>query len=502
MDPTVLSIDIGTSRTKAVVSTADGRIIGRTEGTYPLKVGPGGKAEQDPAAWVRAVTDCVRRIAAACEAGWPPSVCSVTGQMHGLVLLDRRGKVLRDALICSDFRASEELVRIEGEVSPDRVLRITGSPGLAMFPGPKLLWVQHHEPQVYGQIGRILMPKDYIGFVMTGEIATDPSDASGTMMYNIQQNRWDEDLCRASGASVDFLPPVLPATEMRGNIQRAFARRSGIPEGTPVIVGGGDLPTTVIGAGLVDDRAIGISLGTAGIVFRLASRLREELLGRIFHFRHAVSDGFVSMGSQPGTGFSLNWFEKQVLHRRTSKIPEGDYVAIAEEVSLFFLPFLLGTGSPYMNYRPQGAFLGLSFHHNRADLRLAILQGISYSLRQSFELLNANKAPVNKIVVCAGGSYNQAWLQVLSEILGCPLTTLGYKDTAVVGASILGGLSCGWYNDLEEGVKRFVRPETVIEPRNEHIDVYERAYRKYLEYCQELRAAGGASQWPEQQQTR
>jgi xylulokinase len=483
MEDHILAIDLGTSRVKVVLCSTNGSIVDRAERTYTMGTGSGGKAEQSPSDWIQAVTDCTRELASSGRPNWPPCICSVTGQMHGLVLLGKDGKVLRDALICSDFRAREELEQIEAQLMTSQVIQTTGSPGLSMFPGPKLLWVQHHEPEVYARIGQILSPKDYIGYLMTGEIATDTTDASGTMLYDNRLNRWDENLCNACGASVGFLPPVLSPTTIRGKVSKEFAQRSGIPEGIPVIIGAGDLPTTVIGAGLINNREIVISLGTAGIVSRISESFQEDLLGKIFYFRHVCPGQLISMGSQPGAGFSLNWFEKQILQHSPSKSFWEDMPKFSEEkISLFFLPYLLGTGSPSMDYRSQGAFLGLSHHHTQADLKRAILEGVSFSIRQSFDLLQASPPQVERIIVCAGGSYNQTWLQILADILGAPITTLTQKDTAVLGASILGGVGMGWFSTIEEAIQQMVEFDKVIEPQKGQVIKYKEAYQRYIDY--------------------
>jgi xylulokinase len=406
--------------------------------------------------------------------------------MHGLVLIGSDGEPLRPSMICSDFRAHEELAHIEQVLTPDRVLRTTGSPGLSMFTGPKVLWVKNHEPHTYERISKLLLPKDYVGLVMAGEPVTDPSDASGTMLYDCERDHWDEALCAASAVLPDWLPAVEPATAIRGGVREAFAEVSGIPAGTPVIVGGGDLPTTVIGTGVVAESDVGISLGTAGIVFRLAHRIDANLLGKIFYFRHALTDLLVSMGSCPATGFSVRWFEEQVLGISPDySSQEGDIEPriLHKEPSLFFLPFLLGTGSPYMDYKARGAFLGLSHHHGEAEMRQAILEGISYSLQQSYELLQFDRPPVERILVCAGGSHDLEWLNILASILGRSLITLEQKDTAVLGGAILASHAAGWFDTIEEGINRFVKVERVVMPTTENVELYDRAYSTYLKLC-------------------
>ena len=481
----VLSIDLGTSRVKVVVISGNGDILARTERPYPMDLRSGGIAEQSPDDWVRAICECTQELAQSGNPIWPPDICSVTGQMHGLILLDHQNNILRKAIICSDFRADTETLEIEAQVGKEYILKVTGSPGIAMFPGPKILWLKRHEPQIYNKIARMLFPKDYIGYVITGDGSTDPSDASGSMFYNCMARDWDKTLCEASAVPMHILPEIKPAESLRGKVSAAFADLSDIPEGTPVVIGGGDLPATVMGAGVCSATDVGISLGTAGIIFRLAYQLQESVISKIFYFCHVLDNTLVSMGSCPSTGFSVNWFEKQIARIvLTADKRVGDIfgTSINKPPDLYFLPFLLGTGSPYMDYTPKGAFLGLSHHHEQEDLRRAIYEGISYSVKQSLELLQVDRPPAERVLVCAGGSYNRDWLQILANIIGLPLQTLEQKDTAVVGAAIIAGHAAGWFSTIEEGIKKLVKEDVLIQPDAASVPHYQIGYHNYINF--------------------
>jgi len=246
------------------------------------------------------------------------------------------------------------------------------------------------------------------------------------------------------------------------------------------------LPTTVLGAGVLSENEVSVSLGTAGIISRLAPSLQDSVLGRIFYFCHVIPDMLVSMGSCPATGFSINWFENQILksNRHQGRIlGEVKEIKLKEPPDLYYLPFILGTGSPYMDYTSQGAFLGLSHHHHQEDLRRALLEGIAYSLRQSLELLQAGRKPAGHLIANAGGSYNLDWVQILANIFGLPMHTLVQKDTAVVGAGILGAFSAGMYSSLEDASRNFVREEMIIYPEIDSLSFYDIGYKKYIGYC-------------------
>ncbi|NQT67732.1 MAG: hypothetical protein HQ569_09205 [Actinobacteria bacterium] len=402
--------------------------------------------------------------------------------MHGIVLLAKDGSLLRKVITWADFRAIEEITEIESYLSQETIVQITGSPGVPMMPGPKILWIKKYEPHVYYQIKKLLFPKDYIGYIMTGEIATDPSDASNTMFYNCVKRQWDEALCNICAVPMEILPPVKSADTILGLVTHSFATKSLIPAGTPVIIGGGDMPTTVIGTGIIYDIDIGFSLGTAGTVFRLAPHLQEDVLGKIFYYSHVLEHMLISMGTCPGS-LNINWFDKQVVR---SSFEQGEIVGninqtqILKPPDLYFMPFLSGTGSPYMDYEPKGAFLRLSSHHNQEDLRLAIYEGVSYSLKQSFELLMVGRPPVEKVFIGGGGSYNKYWLQVLANIIGLPLITLKEKDVAVIGAAILGGYVANWFDSIKAGTKLFVKEDEQIFPQPESVYNYKDGYKTYL----------------------
>ena len=498
MRQTVLALDLGTSQVKGLLLAEDGVTIAKAKRSYPTRLGPQGEAEQDPMDWVSAVTMCVKDLAISAKKQWPPAICSVTGQMHGLVLIGKQGRPLRPAIICSDFRAHKELEKILGRIEPERIVGITGNPPLAMFPGPKLLWVKTHEPSIYAAVNKILPPKDYVGYVMTGEIATDPSDASGTMLYNVHSGRWDEEMCEASEVCTDWLPPIRSAKEIRGKVCKQFAEDSGVREGTPVIVGGGDLPSTVLGCGVNNSKDVGFSLGTAGIVFRLAKAVSQSTTGQLFNFVHILPRTLVSMGSCPGAGFSVKWFETAILGRQGSdSVPHSNINRSVPEgkPTLFFLPFLLGTGSPFMDYKARGGFIGVAHHHTSTDLRRAILEGVSFSLRQSYDLLKIEQPEVRHVLVCGGGAYNRVWLEILASVIGSPLSVLQEKDAAVLGAGILGGVAAEWFSTADEAIHMCVKTSGIIEPSREWVDFYSEKYQRYLQICELIMALRSKRFW-------
>ena len=366
---TVLGIDLGTSKVKVVLVGEDGTVAARAEGSYETVAGSGGVVEQNPADWILEIADCIRSMSEVHDELWPPVACCVTGQMHGLVVIGNDGSVLRRAIICSDNRADAELRHIESVVGHGNILSITGNPGLTVLTGPKLLWVKKHEPEVYCRIQKVLLPKDYVGYKMTGNAVTDPSDASGTMLYDYQNGSWDERLCIESGAEARMLPNIRESTEIRGQITREFAQLSGIPEGTPVVMGAGDLTTTAVGIG-VEDQDVGLSLGTAGIVFRRVHEIGEEKLGKHFYFRDVMPGSFLGMGCCPSAGLSVRWFHEAV----SGATGCGDLNIAPSDLEHgcgtppMYIPFLVGTGTPYMNYLARAAFIGLGPEHTAEDM--------------------------------------------------------------------------------------------------------------------------------------
>lgn len=479
----VLSIDLGTSMVKVIIASENGDILAKSTHTYQLDTRSRGIAEQSPEDWLNAINICTKELARKGNKIWPPDICSITGQMHGVVLLDKDGLLLRKAITWADFRAREEIAEIESQITKKKILQLTGNTIVPMMPGPKMLWIKKHEPHIHKKIKTLLFPKDYIGYIMTDEIATSPSDASISMFYNYIKRQWDKSLCDICAVPIEILPPLKPAESILGLVSSSFANKSSIPVGTPVIVGAGDMSTSIIGSGIISNKDVGISLGTASTVFRLANYFQNSVLGKIFYYCHAIDNMLISMGTCPGN-LNINWFEKQIVRLPFSKqkvMGEINQSPISKPPELYFLPFLSGTGSPYMHYEPKGAFLGLSQHHNQEDLRLSIYEGISYSLKQSFELLMMEQPKIEKIFIGGGGVNNKDWLQVLANIIGYPLIILKENDIAVIGAAILGGYAAGWFDSIEEGVDIFVKEQKRILPQLETFHNYEAGYLKYLE---------------------
>ncbi len=478
---TVLSIDLGTSRVKTILCAADGSLVARAEGSYPIAAGSGGVAEQDPADWIRSIADCTNRIAEAHEELWPPVACSVTGQMHGLVLVGCDGSVLRHAIICSDSRADAELRQIESALGRETILSTTGNPGLAVFTGPKLLWVKNHEPEVHRKIRRALTPKDYVGYAMTGQAVTDPSDASGTMLYNYRTGSWDKCLCAESGADGGVMPEIRESAEIRGRVTSEFAGLSGIPQGTPVVVGGGDLATTALGLG-VEDQDFGFSLGTAGIVFKRVRDVDQEKLGKQFYFRDVMPDYFLGMGSCPSAGLSVRWFREAVSGATDwgSPCPALSRNKSDDGTPLMYIPFLVGTGTPYMNYRARAGFIGLGPEHTVEDMENAIFDGVCFSLRQSYELLRAGSMSSGQPIVCGGGSSNPRWMKIMASVLARPIRVSKQADAAALGAAILAGVAIGWWSAPAEGSAGHSRLCDTVEPDVRLTEMYESLYQRYL----------------------
>lgn len=480
----VLAVDLGTSSVKVYLYSSDGTRLAQSVQAYPTVKKSGGYVEQSPQKWIESVVLGIRNVAESCNGYWPPTMCSITGQMHGVVLLDANGSPLRRAIICSDSRASAQVNMIAQTVGPKHILEVTGNPALSIFPAAKLLWIKDNENQTFKHARHVLFPKDYVGYVMTGELLTEPSDASGSMLYDLDKGKWDTRICAAVGVSEEQLPQIKDSTCLRGKVTKAFAGISGIPEGTPVLMGGGDLSTTMLGMGITTEDSVGISLGTAGIVLRGMSKIGRDELGTRFFFSNLFDKSFISLASLPAAGLSVNWFWSLMEGEAYDGKPRNFPVVTSPggQPTVYYLPFIAGTGTPYMNYNAKGAFMGLGPEHSAQDLKQAIFEGICFSLKQSYQLA-LSSGPARRVFVCGGGSYSSPWVAILANVLGRSIEIVNHRDTACLGAAMLGGFACGWYTDLEDAMTLFGQTTEVIVPDEHLVPYYEKGYERYLEFA-------------------
>jgi xylulokinase len=446
---TLIGLDVGTSGVKAIAISSDGELLASAEESYPLSTPRPGWAEQDPEHWWLAAQSCLARL--------PDGPIGLSGQMHGLVALGDDGHVLRPAILWNDQRTQAECEEIERRVGFDRLVSLTGNRALTGFTAPKLLWLRRHEPDTYAQIRHVLLPKDYVRFRLTGEPAIDAADASGTLLFDVSQRRWSEEVCAALEIPLEWLPPSFESTE---------------------VAGAGDQAAAALGVGIAAPGPVSVVLGTSGVVFAVLPEYAPDAQARLHVFCHAVPGTWHAMGVMLSAAGSAAWL------RRSLGVDHGvlDAEAAAWEPGtegLLFAPYLAGERTPHPDPDARGAFTGLSLRHDRAALWRAMLEGVAYGLRDSLELLRSLGATPEVGRVSGGGARSELWLRITASVLGLPLERMESEEGSAFGAALLAGVRAGVFADAAEAVARCVRARDRVEPNPAWAEVYGRDYARY-----------------------
>ena len=457
---TLVGLDVGTSGVKALALTPEGEIVGRAEHEYPLSIPRPGWAEQDPEHWWRATE------AALADLGVEPASIGLSGQMHGLVTLDAQDRVLRPAILWNDQRTGAECAEIEGRVGLERLIQLTGNRALTGFTAPKLLWLRNHEPETYARIAHVLLPKDYVRLRLTGERAIDVADASGTLLFDVANRRWSNEVLDALELPAAWLPPAHECT---------------------AIGAAGDQAAGALGVGVDRPGPLSVVLGTSGVVFAALPEYKPEPEARLHVFCHAVPATWHAMGVMLSAAGSLQW-----LHDALGNPPYEEVLAEAARwepgtEGLLFQPYLQGERTPHADPDARGAFVGLTLRHDRGALTRAVLEGVAYWLRDSLELLRELGVEAEVGRVSGGGTRSELWLRIVASVLGLPLERTSADEGAAYGAALLGGVAQGVFADAHEAVDACVRVSDRIEPEPPWQAAYEDGYARYRKLYPTLR---------------
>ena len=480
----LLGLDVSTTGSKAVLLDATGGVVATATTPHPLSTPRPAWSEQDPADWWRASVESIRQVLAISEIS-PDEIAGVglTGQMHGLVLLDARGTVLRPSILWNDQRTAAECAEITRTVGQDRVLSITGNPVLPGFTAPKIAWVRKHEPEVYGRVAKFLLPKDYARFRLTGAYATDVADASGTALFDVGSRGWSDEMLAALDIPRSWVPEVAESAEVSAHVSEEAARETGLRAGTPVVSGAGDQAAQAVGTGIVRAGRVSVTLGTSGVVFAALGAYRPEPEGRLHAFCHAVAGQWSLMGVVLSAAGSLRWFRDALVEPGIEGPSFDRLVLPAGEVSagsegLLFLPYLTGERTPHPDPDARGAFVGLSLRHGRPHLTRAVLEGVAFALRDSLELMMGLGLDVTEVRVSGGGARSPLWRQILADVLQAELSTTDSVEGAVFGAALLAGVGTGVFSNVETAAETTVRAVETVSPGRD-VAAYEEYYERY-----------------------
>ena len=477
-----LGIDISTTGAKALLIDAAGRVV--TSATTPLTLSTPRPlwSEQDPQEWWQGVTYSIRgALARANASGADVAAIGLTGQMHGLVLLDEAGEVLRPAILWNDQRCGAECDEIRARLGKERLIQITGNDALTGFTAPKILWVQNHEPEVFTRARHVLLPKDFVRYKLTEQMAMDKADGSGTMLFDLKARDWSIDVLEALSIPREWLPRTFEGPEITGGISAEAARLTGLSAGTPIMAGGGDQAAGAVGVGAVRPGIVSLVLGTSGVVFATTDSPLVESEGRLHAFCHAVPARWHLMGVMLSAAGSLQW-HRDTLAPQTSfddLVEETNQVSPGSE-GLIFLPYLTGERTPYPDPLARGAWIGLTRRHNRGHLTRAVLEGVAFGLKDGFALMHrAGLESIEQVRVSGGGAKSSLWRQILADVLGVELVTVNTTEGAAYGAALLAGVGAGAWQSVEAACDASINVVGRVTPDERRSHAYEGLYQHY-----------------------
>lgn len=488
----LLGIDIGTSGTKTVLFDEAGHGVASYTGEYPMAQPKNGWAEQDPADWWKAVVDGIRAVLAksGIDAGEIRGI-GLSGQMHSLVLLDEKGEVLRPSILWCDQRTAVECEEIHTLMGgKECYIEITANPALTGFTAGKILWVRKHEPEIYAKARHILLAKDYIRYKLCNVFATEVSDASGMGLLDVPNRCWSQEVLEKLDIDPAMLAKVYESPEVTGTITAEAAALTGLKEGTIVVGGAGDNAAAAVGTGVVEDGRAFATIGTSGVVFAHTDKLSIDPKGRVHTFCCAVPGAWHVMGVTLAAGQSLKWYrdnfcdadkveaEKQGVDPYDLMTAEAAKTPIGSN-RLIYLPYLMGERTPHLDPDCRGAFVGLSGMHTRYDLVRAVMEGVTFSLRDCAEILRGMGVQSDVILACGGGGSSAFWRQMMADILGCPVATTISKEGPALGVAILAGVGAGLYPSVPEACRKIVGVNASQAPVAEHVAEYDKFYEIY-----------------------
>jgi xylulokinase len=476
----VAGLDVGTTGVKAIAITPDGDVVATAERSYPLSTPRPGWSEQDPEDWWRGAEAALDEIGAGREIAG----IGLSGQMHGLVGLDADDEVVRPAILWNDQRTAAECAQIEDVIGLARLIALTGNRALPGFTAPKLLWLRSHEPDSYGRIRSILLPKDYVRLRLTGEHATDVADASGTLLLDVPGRRWSDEVLDALEIPAAWLPTVLESPSISGTTTA----------GVPVAAGAGDCAAAALGVGVDGPGPLSIVLGTSGVVFSTLPAYRTDERARAHVFCHAVPGMWHAMGVMLSAAGSLQWLRDTVAPGESFEtlVAEAERWGPGAE-GLLFLPYLQGERTPHADPDARGAFTGLQLRHDRGALVRAVLEGVAFGLRDSLDVLRSLGVEVTTARVSGGGARSELWLRICASVLDVPLERTVVEEGSAFGAALLGGVAGGVFADVGEAVSATVRTTGAVQPDPDWRDAYAELHVRYRALYPALRDLDSAT---------
>lgn len=479
-----LGIDISTTGAKALLMNEEGSVV--SSATTPLSLSTPRPlwSEQDPENWWLAVSTSVSQaLLQANVSGEAVWAIGLTGQMHGLVLLDEQGRALRPAILWNDQRCADECDQIRALIGRKRLIQITGNEALTGFTAPKILWVKNHEPEIFARTRHVLLPKDFIRFKLTGSVAMDKADGSGTILFDLKRRNWSDEVLDALGIPSEWMPPTFEGQQITSEVTAQAAEATGLRAGTPVMAGAGDQAAQAVGVGAVRPGIVALTLGTSGVVFASTESCLIEPEGRLHAFCHALPDRWHLMGVMLSAAGSLQWYRDTVApHMSFDELMTEASLAPLGSEGLIFLPYLSGERTPYPDPLARGAFVGITLRHTRGHLTRSILEGVAFGLKDGFELIRrVGLGEIEQVRISGGGSKSVLWRQILADVLGTELVTVNTTEGAAYGAAILAGVGVGAWPNAETACSTLIKIARRVSPDSKRAASYRLLHDQYKE---------------------
>ncbi|MCA6071018.1 MAG: xylulokinase [Endomicrobium sp.] len=481
MNNYVLGIDLGTSSLKGLLISKDGKVVATSSSDYCVIHPKAGFSEQDPQEWINAAKNVIKQILTKVpSAKTNIEAISFSGQMHSLVLLDKNDKPVRNAILWNDVRTTKECLYITEKLGKD-LIKITKNRALEGFTLPKILWVMLNEPNVWKKVCCFLLPKDYLGFWFTGNKQMEFSDAAGTLLLDIEKKIWSSRIAKTFDISKNLYPKLVNSTDKIGIIKKEIAKELGIENEIPLYAGGADNACAAVGSGITLENVGLCSIGTSGVFLSYESSTIKDYGGRLHFFNHVVKDCYYSMGVTLSAGNSLNWFKKTFADNLSfEELLKGiDDIAIGSD-NLLFTPYLVGERTPYADSQIRGSFIGMDVNHTISHFTRAVVEGITFSLKDSMEIMQKDAGKkFERIVSVGGGAQNKNWLQIQADIFNSTITTLTIEQGPSLGAAMIAAVGVGWYKDFKSCADKFVSFGDVFQPNQKRAEKYKDVYELY-----------------------
>ncbi len=462
----LIGLDIGTTGVKGIVINQEGKTCASATEEYPLSTPKPNWAEQNPEDWWNATVKVLKHLAASLGSVKSEiKAIGFSGQMHSLVLLDDQSRVLRPSILWCDTRTDKQCIRINETVGEEKLRNTVANPALEGFTLPKILWVREHEPEIYSRIAKVLLPKDYIRFRLSGEFATDVSDAAGTLMFDVAARKWSAPMLTQFSIPSSWVPPVFESVDVVGKLTRSVSEATGLPEGIPLVAGGADNACGAVGCGVVKEEIVLASIGTSGVVLAPSTRPRTDPGMRAHTFCHGVPGMWYVIGVTLMAGGALRWYNDTFggqntyddVTREAASVPAGSE-------GLFFLPYLNGERTPHRSATARGAFIGAGIRHEKKHFSRAVLEGITYAMRDSLEIIRRLDIPIRQIRLTGGGAKSRFWRQLQADIYGSEVATVNSSEGPAFGAALMAGVGAGVFSNISEAAEQMVSVTETIQP--------------------------------------